>query len=722
MLSRRSTATPTSIARGFAATVLPAGVRASDLAPVRTAALPRGGSIVVLQQRAGAARLRVVGGQVAVRIDAAGRVRWAASRARALPSGLALVPSLTEDQAAAVAGWVPGRQPGAPRIELVVHAPAGREPRLAYQLTLPFDPTLIEVRRVFVDAHTGRVLARDNLVREVGPARAFAINPVKTPATEIVQLAGLDDGATTLTGPDAVADGCIDDATCVDIGGFFVHGCAPAQTALADQNGDFLAYDFASDTDPEDSFSEVQIFHHTAVALARARQLGFEGLDQPLHLIANHRQPDFNDFDCDGPIYLGSGELQPFDNAFFNPSGQGGDGVPAMVFGQGSVNDFSYDGDVVYHEFGHAVMFQLAPELGFGGPDQYGVDSTPHGLHEGYADLMTMFVTGDPEIAEYASINFGVEILRNIDNDLTCPAGLVGAGHLDSEVMSGAIWAAREALPEADRLIFDEAVFAAQRAFGASESFGSAAQLTVMEVEAALGPGAAETVAAVFTARGFDDCATRVADAAVPHRLLQLGGGFSPATSPHPSIVQWRLVLDETAGAIQVDIAEVVDLFLGEPIVDVDLEVLLKPGSEPILWTDGAAEEERTADHSLSAPFVFSEDAQGVVSARAVVEGPFDPGEYHLQLAGRELAIEARNTAISAVPPPEGTPDAGPSEPDASPDAGDDDDGAGADGGDIDDGGCGCRSSRPDGTPASVLLLLAALWLGSRRRGQREFP
>ena len=713
MLSRRSTAAPVSIARAFAASVLPAGVRASDLATVRTAALPRGGSIVVLQQRAG--RLRVVGGQVAVRIDAAGRVRWAASRARALPSGLALVPSLTQDQAAAVAGWVPGRRPGAPRFELVVHAPASSEPRLAYQVTLPFDPALIEVRRVFVDAHTGRVIARDNLVREVGQARAFGINPVKTPATEIVQLAGLDDGATTLTGPDAVADGCIDDATCVNVGGFFVHGCAPEQTALADQNGDFLAYDFASDTDPEDSFSEVQIFHHTAVALARARELGgFDGLDQPLHLIANHRQPDFDDFDCDGPIYLGNGELQPFDNAFFNPSGQGGDGVPAMVFGQGSVNDFSYDGDVVYHEFGHAVMNQFAPELGFGGPDQYGVDSTPHGLHEGYADLMTMFVTGDPEIAEYASINFGVEILRNIDNDLTCPAGLVGAGHLDSEVMSGAIWAAREALPEADRTIFDESVFAAQRAFGASERFGSAAQLTVMEVEAALGSGAAETVAAVFTARGFDDCATRVADAAVPHRLLQLGGGFSTETSPHASIVQWRLVLDETAGAIQVNIAEVIDLFFGKVIVDADLEVIVKPGSAPILWTDGTAEEERTADHTLSAPFVFSEDARSVVSARAVVDGPFEPGEYHLQLIGRELGIEARNTTISAVPLP-GTPDAGPSEPDAAPDPGDDD-GAGADGGDIDDGGCGCHSSRPDGTAASVLLLLAALWLGSRRR------
>ena len=147
-------------------------MRASDLATVRTAALPRGGLIVVLQQRAG--RLRVVGGQVAVRIDAAGRVRWAASRARALPSGLALVPSLTQDQAAAVAGWVPGRRPGAPRFELVVHAPASSEPRLAYQVTLPFDPALIEVRRVFVDAHTGRVIARDNLVREVGQARAFA--------------------------------------------------------------------------------------------------------------------------------------------------------------------------------------------------------------------------------------------------------------------------------------------------------------------------------------------------------------------------------------------------------------------------------------------------------------------------------------------------------------------------------------------------------------------
>lgn len=110
-----------------------------------------------------------------------------------------------------------------------------------------------------------------------------------------------------------------------------------------------------------------------------------------------------------------------------------------------------------------------------------------------------------------------------------------------------------------------------------------------------------------------------------------------------------------------------------------------------------------------------------MVSARAVVDGPFEPGEYHLQLAGRALGLAAQNITISAVVPA-GTPDAGPPEPDAAPDAGDDapdagdDDGAGADG---DEGGCGCRTARPDGTAVSALLLLAALGLGSRRRRRR---
>jgi MYXO-CTERM domain-containing protein len=702
-LSAPSTAPPASIAQAFAASALPPGVPANALAPVRTAALPRGGSLVVLEQRTGPGGLRIVGGQVAVRLDAAGRVRWAASRARALPSGLSMVPSLGADQAAAVAGWIPGRLPGTPHSELVVHAPAGREARLAYQVTLPFDPVRLEVRRLFVDAHSGRVLSRDNLVREAGQARAFPVNPVETPETQIVQLVGLDEGTETLTGPDAFAESCVDNDTCIASGDFFFHGCGFVQTALADENGDFLAYDFVGDAEPEDAFAEVQIYHHTMVAFARARQLGgFDGLDQPLRLVANRRIS--GDSNCDGPVYVGDEELQPFDNAFFSPADLSSDGRPALIFGQGSVNDFSYDGDVVYHEFGHAVMFQIAPEVVFETSDQYGVDTTPGGLHEGYADLMTMFVTGDPELAEYASVNFGVPILRNLDNDRTCPAGLVGEGHLDSEVMTGAIWAAREALPEADRTVFDEAVFAAQHAFGASDNFISAAQLTLMEVEVALGPDAAEVVAGVLTARGFDDCATRVADAAVPHRLLYLLGGFAPEDTPRPSVVQWRLVLVEAAAAIQVDIGEILDLFETGKL-HVDLEVLVKPGSEPIFWTEGSDEEERTGDYTLSAPFVFTEDEEGVTSGRAIVEGPFEPGEYHLQLAGRALGIGAQDISFTTVPAD--PPDAGPIDP---PDAGG---GGGADG---DGDGCGCRSARPDGSAGALLLLLAALWLRSRRR------
>ena len=116
--------------------------------------------------------------------------------------------------------------------------------------------------------------------------------------------------------------------------------------------------------------------------------------------------------------------------------------------------------------------------------------------------------------------------------------------------------------------------------------------------------------------------------------------------------------------------------------VEADLDVILKPGSEPIVWAEGAKDEERTADYTLSAPFVYTEDAAGVVSARALVEGPFEPGQYHLQLAGRELLVGAQNITIRAVPSA-GMSDAGPSEPDAAPDApdaGDDDDGAGANG------------------------------------------
>src|SRR5258706_3140612 len=88
-------------------------------------------------------------------------------------------------------------------------------------------------------------------------------------------------------------------------------------------------------------------------------------VDKPLPTITNLRvRAGFSSFDLQ-KIADPNLALEPFQNAFFSPAGGGlgqifetlfGFKSGGMFFGQGPVHDYSYDGDVVYHEFTHAVV------------------------------------------------------------------------------------------------------------------------------------------------------------------------------------------------------------------------------------------------------------------------------------------------------------------------------------------------------------------------------
>jgi hypothetical protein len=74
--------------------------------------------------------------------------------------------------------------------------------------------------------------------------------------------------------------------------------------------------------------------------------------------------------------------LPPLDNAFFASAGtfQSDDlSAGIMAFGQGTVVDYAYDGDVVFHELGHAVKFGATPLSHVPVRDAYAVDPSPAG-------------------------------------------------------------------------------------------------------------------------------------------------------------------------------------------------------------------------------------------------------------------------------------------------------------------------------------------------------
>ncbi len=745
-LSAPSAATPQAVGRAFidAGPAALAGIDAASLVLDQTIALTQGHALRYRQRHAG---LEVIGADTIVRVDERGQVRWVASdalpsaRAAALDAaaksfadGSALSPREVLTAFASGAGHAPAAVAAidaSRAAQAVIYAgPAVTAPRPAYRVDLPLEPRRMQMLHGYIDAHTGVMYAVDNRVKSQAAcppgsnlANVFPFNPVATPEIECVSLSDyLPDDPTALANSDVVVQNCVDRDTCRQVSGGNYHFCELDTLAVPDQAGDFTSHDFVGDTEPEDAFAEVQMFYHVNKVYEVARGLG--GFDsvvaKPLTAMVNFRTPSFgSDSECaaGASSYSGSEPLELLDNALFVPSGGLFGGFPdedSIIFGQGSVIDFSYDGDVIYHEFGHAVMDQVAPDLTGVYFDTFGLNTMPGGLHEGYADLMTMFVTNDPAIGEYAGMGFGgLPAVRNIANTARCPAGINGESHDNSLVISGAIWEARLklALTDEDRAAFDRAIFAAQRTFQTIEDYPSAALKTLAELDTALGDEVAAAAEDIFVARGIlgDDAAgTRACgdrtltgtDIANGYLLFLTGTDlFGDLVSEVPAPVQFRYEATNRMRTIRFSIGLSVNnapLFgPGGDVPEPAIDVRLRP-AQALTWQadDNGIREDSTHTVTLEFSQVPDRD-EGILAAIGSIEGPFEPGVYYLQLVNRGPSWIVTQLEI------DGQIDRG-----------------------GDDGGCRASvgSAGGGGVGAGLVLVLAALALWWRRRSLASLP
>lgn len=179
------------------------------------------------------------------------------------------------------------------------------------------------------------------------------------------------------------------------------------------------------------------------------------------------------------------------------------------VFFQGE-KDFAYDGDVVFHEFMHAVTTSLVGKLNTLGLDEFGINSYPGSLNEGWSDYFSASFGNKSSIGDYASSggHFDETALRNIDNNASCPDNIIGEVHHDSLIWSGALWEIRNHIKPQNIIEFDRAVLASLAQATISDDFSVQSQKLIdnIKLRPLLGDETAKLALTILEKRNISEC------------------------------------------------------------------------------------------------------------------------------------------------------------------------------------------------------------------------
>jgi len=395
----------------------------------------------------------------------------------------------------------------------------------------PASRTSLQNPTFLVDATTGHVTQRHDrtLNEQVG---SFATNPIVTPNAEAFELRDynpeLADGS--LRGDRVAVFNCVEPPP----GSL---GCE--FTTIAPSDGvDFLhpVPDItvaADNVQLEDAFAVQSVHHHAEKFLDWLDTLGVPPTacvanGDPVVMVANYKG------------YLEDGQPLLVGNASYV-----GDCGLAASFGQGPESDYAYDGEVVYHELTHGVVETMLD----GGvlvqprPRAEAVLHDAGAINEAVADFLASVYTDDPFHAEY-TFEVGSGSGRRLDNDLRCPESITGQVHADSQILSGALWDAHEALGEPLLLSLLDAL-ALMPEDGTFEELSTALVDVVGEQQ---GEDAAAIVRGLVEARGLLDCPRIITPEAQERELWVWPRGQRGLYEPlQPPALQFAIELPEDA-------------------------------------------------------------------------------------------------------------------------------------------------------------------------------
>ena len=432
---------------------------AASLVEVDRATLSDGLAVVSYQQTIEGVPVLHRGARVAT--DATGHT----SRAQRLEAlrPASLVPTLTAPAAIARAAMlgVPANDLGA-RLMIL---PTGGAPQLVWAVVGDLGP--IPSRPVvLLDAHTGEIALAYDAAHSLRKAKVHLENPIKTPLLTDVTLTN-DETKPGLQNALVKAVNCIDKKTTKNINvgiPLTVHTCELESTIVPDATGDYVSIAPVLGG-REDQYAELSMFFHTERVYQFVKSIGFpDSKVTQISAVANLRMPaglsTFNTAKMADPSIA----LEPYDNAFFAEKdpllsttfGLDGD---AMWFGQGTLADFGYDGDVVYHEFGHFLVSRTIKLGGGTVADEYGLSYSPGGLNESIADIISLFMTNDPELGEYTATGIAIKGkgIRSALNTFKFPNAITGEVHQDAEPFTAAVYKVYAGLDTTKKTAFHKA-------------------------------------------------------------------------------------------------------------------------------------------------------------------------------------------------------------------------------------------------------------------------
>ncbi|MBC8072748.1 MAG: hypothetical protein IAG13_30790 [Deltaproteobacteria bacterium] len=500
---------------------------------------------------------------------------------------------------------------------------------LAWEVQLPLTLTTRREpsrRTLWLSADSGELVdERENVLSS--RARVFPENPSATPTPIEVTLDEIDAAGpgVPLVGPHLRSLNCVTVPPAVVEPWHDEGDCWAVARTFSDAAGDFFVplpdvIDPAQGVDGNDLYAELAMYVHGERFLAYMGERGLIGYRCELStMLANVRGIEPTD----------EHPYTPLDNAYFTDQCDPELG-PTMLFGQGSEVDFAFDADVIYHELGHGVVAQLAPEgLNRAATRSDGVTPDANAINEALADYISTMLTEDPELAEYVGrfwVAQDVPWIRTALNRTRCPDDLIGESHADGEPLMAALWSTRVRVGRA----LDDVVLRALTRMPPDVTLELATQILVGVARELQGDGRleADDVAVLereLVARNLDDCPRVITDPVqvAAGRTMFLRRTSATVAPFWPGPMQLRHVVPDAGGDVVVSFELNARGGGDDPIT---AKVLVKRGDDtPIAFEYSLAARDTDGDPS---------GGSGKIRELTLVEGDWELAVEAVRVAG----------------------------------------------------------------------------------------